>query len=94
MTNRRAFLRTLLAGTAGSVAYALDPDLLLWQPGAKTIFLPSVVPENYGEMVAMAWESVMAGHAIDDIFTSQALTVMLARPLEIGPHTDTWPLYE
>lgn len=35
---RRHFLRTLAAVAAGAV---LDPELLLWKPGAKTVFLPS-----------------------------------------------------
>lgn len=32
--NRRTFLELLAAG------FALDPERLLWRPGAKTIFLP------------------------------------------------------
>lgn len=36
--NRRAFLSALGAVAAGAV---LDPEMLLWKPGAKTIFLPS-----------------------------------------------------
>lgn len=36
--NRRAFFRLVGAGAAGLV---LDPERLLWVPGAKTIFLPS-----------------------------------------------------
>lgn len=35
--NRRAFLSTLAAGLTG---LTLDPERLLWRPGAKTIFLP------------------------------------------------------
>jgi len=38
--NRRAFLQVLAATAAGAV---LDPELLLWVPGQKTIFLPPVV---------------------------------------------------
>ena len=41
--NRRAFLG--LAATSAA-AFALDPERLLWMPGAKTIFLPS--REVYG----------------------------------------------
>lgn len=37
--NRRAFLSTLGAALAGAT---LDPERLLWRPGAKTIFLPSL----------------------------------------------------
>jgi len=35
--NRRAFLQILSSVAATAV---LDPELLLWKPGAKTIFLP------------------------------------------------------
>ena len=35
--NRRHFLRTLATVAAGVV---LDPEMLLWRPGVKTIFLP------------------------------------------------------
>lgn len=37
--NRRAFLTTLAAGLAGA---ALDPERLLWVPGQKTIFIPTL----------------------------------------------------
>ncbi len=39
MLNRRSFLRLFGAGAAAMV---LDPELLLWKPGEKTIFLPAV----------------------------------------------------
>jgi len=41
--NRRGFLGSLLGGVA---ALALDPERLLWVPGAKKIFIPAapVVP--------------------------------------------------
>ena len=39
--NRRAFLSTLSATIgAGIVSATLDPERLLWVPGAKTIFVP------------------------------------------------------
>lgn len=41
MIDRRGFLRTLLSAGVGAVAgFTLDPERLLWVPGAKTIFLP------------------------------------------------------
>lgn len=41
--NRRAFLRTLTSGLAATAALgAVDPEALLWTPGAKTIILPPV----------------------------------------------------
>lgn len=38
MLNRRGFLGALAAALAGAT---LDPERLLWRPGAKTIFLPT-----------------------------------------------------
>lgn len=40
--NRRDFLKRLMGGAAAVVAHELDLDRLLWVPGEKTIFLPSV----------------------------------------------------
>ena len=37
--DRRHFLRVLAGASAG---FALDPERLLWTPGAKTIFLPPI----------------------------------------------------
>ena len=39
--NRRGFLSAL---GALSAAFALDPERLLWVPGAKTVFLPPAAP--------------------------------------------------
>ncbi len=47
MIDRRSFLRVLLAGAAGAV---LDPEKLLWVPGQKTIFLPSVEVFHGGDL--------------------------------------------
>jgi hypothetical protein len=41
MNNRRSFLKLLSAGLIGST---VDVDKLLWIPGEKTIFLPTVKP--------------------------------------------------
>ncbi len=41
--DRRSFLRALGIGAA---ALTLDPEMLLWVPGKKTIFLPSVVQQG------------------------------------------------
>lgn len=40
-TSRREFLRLLASST---LAHTLDIDKLLWVPGAKKIFLPSLKP--------------------------------------------------
>ena len=42
--NRRGFLG-MLAGLAGTAA--VDPEQLLWTPGAKTIFVPSIAPVEF-----------------------------------------------
>lgn len=36
-STRRTFFKMIAMGAAGMV---VDPELLLWKPGAKTIFLP------------------------------------------------------
>jgi hypothetical protein len=41
--NRRHFLSALTASLTG---LTLDPERLLWIPGAKTIFLPSITPRH------------------------------------------------
>jgi hypothetical protein len=56
--NRRAFLSTLLAGSAGLV---LDPERLLWVPGQKTIFLPSpIAPVDWSAWttIAIAYDGI------------------------------------
>lgn len=61
MMNRRRFL-AWLGGTAAGVAAAstLDLDKLLWVPGEKTIFIPSVKLAPVASMDALA---------LGDIFT-------------------------
>jgi hypothetical protein len=46
--NRRAFLGTLAAATAG---LALDPERLLWRTGQKSIFLPAAKPSLWSSSV-------------------------------------------
>lgn len=45
MIDRRAFLRVLAAVSAGAV---LDPERLLWVPGAKTMFMPPLAVISRG----------------------------------------------
>jgi len=54
--NRRAFLGWL-TGTAAGVAAApfLDLDRLLWLPGEKTIFIPSVLPVSGNTFITPTW---------------------------------------
>lgn len=48
-TDRRGFLKALAAATAAAaVGSFVDPEFLVWRPGARTIFLPDAkvsVPE-------------------------------------------------
>lgn len=65
--NRRGFLGILGAAAAG---FALDPELALWVPGRKSIFLPPVthfrgVAPNVGQIVASAWEDYVKSNPLD-----------------------------
>ena len=60
--NRRHFLQFAAAATAGLV---LDPERLLWVPGKKTIFLPSVRQATATEVMALASDRLRKG----DVFT-------------------------
>ena len=57
--NRRAFLRTLSGST---VALVLDPERLLWVPGARTIFLPP--PKRYLTADEIITETILEVRAI------------------------------
>ncbi len=60
--NRRSFLHTLATGLAATAALAVvDPEELIWRPGAKTIFLPAAKAETAAE--------TLSGLTIGDIFT-------------------------
>lgn len=56
--SRRGFLGALAAAAATAV---LDPELLLWKPGAKTIFLPPPPP--------MTTLTGVGGFTAGDVFT-------------------------
>ena len=57
MFDRRNFLKLVGAGLAGA---ALDPDRLLWRPGAKTISIPPapkiVAPEGISIRILRAYD--------------------------------------
>lgn len=53
--SRRDFLK-LLASSTLSLPLDLDIDKLLWVPGAKKIFLPSVVSPSISDIVAIELE--------------------------------------
>ena len=53
--DRRSFLGLLGAGAAG---FALDPERLLWRPGQRTFFLPTLSHINLvraGDLVTYTW---------------------------------------
>jgi hypothetical protein len=58
--NRRGFLRLLGVGTAG---LAVDPERLLWTPGARTFFdiqRPVAPRLSISQIVAIQYEKVLA----------------------------------
>lgn len=56
MFSRRSFLTRLAGAAAAAVAIGeLDPEKLLWVPGAKTIFLPTERPLVHGAEAVQAW---------------------------------------
>jgi len=58
IVSRREFLQLLAAGVIG---HTLDVDKLLWVPGQKTIFLPSVdiIHPSISEIVALELERML-----------------------------------
>ncbi len=72
MFNRRQFLKAL---GISSTALVLDPELLLWVPGQKKIFLPSelVKPIYFNESAIIALELERLTPYIRDIFASDNL---------------------
>jgi hypothetical protein len=70
--DRRRFLGALATFAVGA---ALDPELLVWKPGAKTIFLPSIVAFSQSDMdKAIAAVVKALADAIDrDIYRHWAL---------------------
>lgn len=76
--NRRSFLSLLGLGAAGLV---LDPERLLWVPGAKTIFLPPVRVfaspfGNINRATFTFWRNQMANpidYAVIDLAFAQAI---------------------
>lgn len=83
--NRRGFLTTLAAALTGAV---LDPERLLWVPGQKTIFIPSIEQTNTwltpeatfsdGQLIASVWEEIVGKRPLDNIFESKALFTHMA----------------
>ena len=60
--NRRDFLQRASLAVA---ALAIDPEQLLWTPGQKTIFLPSLrrggkTSLSFAEILAVTYDQVMA----------------------------------
>jgi hypothetical protein len=80
--NRRSFLQILASAAAGAV---VDPELLLWKPGAKTIFLPtpSGTPLTYA-MLAQVFHrlSERAGASTNLIYGSKTIVDQYRRLLQ------------
>lgn len=91
--DRRAFIRAILAS---SVAHTLDIDKLLWIPGQKTIFLPSIHRLTESQIIALEIERLTPRirqlFERDDLFyralSKQSIVVGtgdIRIPLEIKP---------
>lgn len=81
MMDRRAFVKTFGVALA---AFGLDPDRLLWVPGAKTIF----IPEQTGEIVAYD-ESWLADLSMINLVTYRYLRsegIHMAHPIKYVRH--------
>jgi hypothetical protein len=59
--NRRQFLRATAAAVG---AITLDPELALWVPGRKTIFIPNPAPPKIIQ-VAFDYDSLLSKVLID-----------------------------
>ena len=85
---RRGFLRLLASGAVG---YALDVDKLLWVPGAKTFFLPSIKKLTTAEILDLELKRIspriMQLFARDDAFyqtiNKRDFEVISSRPMRI-----------
>ena len=85
---RRQFLRLVASGVVG---HSLDLDRLLWVPGAKTFFLPTIVSPTLSEILTLEWERVAPKvHMLyerDDTFYANIarrdLTVISTRDMRI-----------
>jgi hypothetical protein len=95
--NRRGFLQTLAAGLAGA---ALDPERLLWKPGAKTFFLPTLKPivQPVGWVVSagglfMPGDIVtLAGHYAMNPLTRQPTKHLQQFVVTMGTISEGWAL--
>ena len=72
--NRRSFLHRMTMGVAAAVAVAadLDPEKLLWVPGARTIFLPPEKRLVTGEEAVAAFKEVQSKPIAAEHFTHTA----------------------
>jgi hypothetical protein len=64
MIGRRAFLGLSSAALA---AFALDPERLLWRPGARTIFLPSPSQVRFYLGATDKWGRIVRGRGIREV---------------------------
>ena len=69
--NRRAFIGLFSAAAAG---LALDPERLLWVPGAKTFFLPTSAPYLASSMALKCGDIF----TISGVFAVNPVTVIMS----------------
>lgn len=97
--NRRSFLTRLGAAAIGAAAASVDPERLLWVPGAKTIVdfgaTKQVLPATDDDMIRQATRSILSSpdspfaKALDaqkrynDLRSAELETLKYAQPREI-----------
>lgn len=83
---RRAFLGTLTTLAAG---FILDPEMALWRPGAKTIFLPTPWTPRPGELVRWsgAGMPIAKGFKVEREYDGGFIRVPLSNLQPVDGHT-------
>jgi len=91
--DRRGFLQSLMIGAS---ALAVDPEQLLWRPGAKKIFIPplrGLEPLQLGQLIGVTYYGGYGGKFYDQQFRVTRITyefdkTVLVRGIEL---VDDWP---